>query len=475
MMTRFSTHSSPLPRRLRATMEALSGISMAQVKVFHNSPQPGLVGAQAFAQGDEIHLAPGEIGCLPHEAWHLVQQAQGRVRPTRVGPDGSDVNDDIALEIEADIMGTLANALARLCAEQQISFPPHVLPHVGSSAVRQLMAGTKERQFSEGRAKVVKVTSARERFVYRHRQLLGLSDVLPTCIVLNDSYAIGKYPDVIIPPNNLRLPLEQRLNIKVDGSLVIVMDNISLNSRQNFEEKLAYAVDGKIGKRTKSDKQYSYEGNSGIFSGLKIFEHFFKDSRKTSRRLGWEVEDVGDFVSFITSSHKKAPEATYDAVSKLLIDLNAIKTAFEKAEWLALVGSSVLMVVDVRTPDNTIAKLIDPDHPIIDDDILADRTIARLRAGALIPELQLDGAFLGAIGTRTPTDLKAQVGWRTAMNAALDAKILVKSQVTVGTNMLMTPGRWEDWFKTWRSEYIGGIASLAAAINFQRLYLNPND
>ena len=61
------------------------------------------------------------------------------------------------------------------------------------------------------------------------------------------------------------------------------------------------------------------------------------------------------------------------------------------------------------------------------------------------------------------------------MNAALDAKILVKSQVTVGTNMLMTPGRWEDWFKTWRSEYIGGIASLAAAINFQRLYLNPND
>ena len=45
---------------------------------------------------------------MPHEAWHVVQQTQGRVRPTMQMKDGVPVNDDEGLEREADVMGSRA-------------------------------------------------------------------------------------------------------------------------------------------------------------------------------------------------------------------------------------------------------------------------------------------------------------------------------------------------------------------------------
>ncbi len=96
-----------LPRQLRAGIEGLSGVSMAGVKVHRDSQAPARVGAQAFAHGREIHLAPGQERHLPHEAWHVVQQAQGRVRPT-AEVNGAMVNDDPSLEAEADRMGARA-------------------------------------------------------------------------------------------------------------------------------------------------------------------------------------------------------------------------------------------------------------------------------------------------------------------------------------------------------------------------------
>ena len=58
----------------------------------------------AYTQGTNIHVAPGQERHLPHEAWHVVQQAQGRVRPT-MQLKGIEVNDDMGLEQEADVMG----------------------------------------------------------------------------------------------------------------------------------------------------------------------------------------------------------------------------------------------------------------------------------------------------------------------------------------------------------------------------------
>lgn len=97
-----------LPDSLRTGIELLSGLSMNGVKVHRNSPKPAQLDANAYAQGNDIHLAPGQERHLPHEAWHLVQQAEGRVRPTRQMHGGVAVNDDAALEREADRMGAAA-------------------------------------------------------------------------------------------------------------------------------------------------------------------------------------------------------------------------------------------------------------------------------------------------------------------------------------------------------------------------------
>ena len=89
-------------------MEALSGKSLDDVKVHYNSDQPAQFKAHAFAQGTDIHVAPGQEKHLGHEAWHVVQQKQGRVQPTKQLKGKVNVNDDPALEREADVMGAKA-------------------------------------------------------------------------------------------------------------------------------------------------------------------------------------------------------------------------------------------------------------------------------------------------------------------------------------------------------------------------------
>lgn len=100
-----------LPGQLKAGIESLSGISMDHVKVHYQSAKPAQLQAHAYAQGSDIHIAPGQERHLPHEAWHVVQQAQGRVRPTVQAAGGAAVNDDAGLEHEADRMGARALAL----------------------------------------------------------------------------------------------------------------------------------------------------------------------------------------------------------------------------------------------------------------------------------------------------------------------------------------------------------------------------
>jgi uncharacterized protein DUF4157 len=100
-----------LPDRLKAGVEALSGVSLDGVKVHYNSAKPAQLNALAYAQGSDIHLGPGQEAHLPHEAWHVVQQAQGRVKPTAQMRSGVAVNDERGLEREADVMGARAAGL----------------------------------------------------------------------------------------------------------------------------------------------------------------------------------------------------------------------------------------------------------------------------------------------------------------------------------------------------------------------------
>ncbi|AXT61388.1 DUF4157 domain-containing protein [Aquimarina sp. AD10] len=100
-----------LPNNLKSGIENLSGYSMDDVKVHYNSSKPAQLQAHAYAQGTDIHLGPGQQKHLPHEAWHVVQQKQGRVKPTKQLKSKVNINDDARLEKEADVMGAKAESL----------------------------------------------------------------------------------------------------------------------------------------------------------------------------------------------------------------------------------------------------------------------------------------------------------------------------------------------------------------------------
>lgn len=98
-----------MPDNLKTGIEDLSGFSMDDVRVHYGSSKPAAVQAHAYTQGTDIHIAPGQERHLPHEAWHVAQQMAGRVQPTtEIG--GMPVNDNAALEHEADVMGARANS-----------------------------------------------------------------------------------------------------------------------------------------------------------------------------------------------------------------------------------------------------------------------------------------------------------------------------------------------------------------------------
>lgn len=96
-----------MPDNLKSVLESLSGHDMSDVRVHYNSSKPAQLNAHAFAQGSQIHIAPGQERHLAHEAWHTVQQKQNRVKPT-MQSNGVAINDNPGLEREADIMGAKA-------------------------------------------------------------------------------------------------------------------------------------------------------------------------------------------------------------------------------------------------------------------------------------------------------------------------------------------------------------------------------
>ncbi len=98
-----------LPDKLKAGIESLSGMAMDDVKVQYNSSKPAEVQALAHTQGSIIYIGPGQEKHLPHEAWHVAQQKQGRVTTGNVQSKGASINDDPGLETEADQMGLMAS------------------------------------------------------------------------------------------------------------------------------------------------------------------------------------------------------------------------------------------------------------------------------------------------------------------------------------------------------------------------------
>jgi hypothetical protein len=130
-----------LPDRLKSGIEALSGFAMDDVRVHRNSSKPAKLGALAYARGSEIHIGVGQDHHLPHEAWHLVQQRQGRVKAT--GRAGSTpINDDASLERESDAMGARAASFGQGAAGA--AAPSAAAPAAAPAAPAQLSRGSRK-------------------------------------------------------------------------------------------------------------------------------------------------------------------------------------------------------------------------------------------------------------------------------------------------------------------------------------------
>ncbi|KAB8141629.1 DUF4157 domain-containing protein [Chloroflexia bacterium SDU3-3] len=108
--------ATTLPKHVKSGVEQLSGVPMDDVRVHLNSSAPADVGALAYTQGADIHVAPGQEQHIAHEAWHVVQQKQGRVRASTQFK-GVEINDDAGLEAEADAMGAQAMRLGSSAEE----------------------------------------------------------------------------------------------------------------------------------------------------------------------------------------------------------------------------------------------------------------------------------------------------------------------------------------------------------------------
>lgn len=121
----------PLPDDVRAMMEAMFDADFSEVRI-HIGPQAQRIGALAFTRGHHIFFDEGHYQpytaygrrLLAHELAHVRQQRRGLVRASAVRGDVL-INDDVALEREADDMGArVAEATNRRASPTARRGPP---------------------------------------------------------------------------------------------------------------------------------------------------------------------------------------------------------------------------------------------------------------------------------------------------------------------------------------------------------------
>jgi len=213
-------NNTGLPDNLKSGIENLSGHAMDDVKVHYNSDKPAQLNAHAYAQGSEIHLASGQEKHLPHEAWHIVQQKQGRVKPTMQMKGKVPINDDAGLEKEADVMGEKALQDNRLPAITQ----------------RKMQDGENS-------------SSSQQYLIQRKENNLGLEDSLRT---ENKNYSINQISvhSNSSRPDQLNAPIIQKSKVK----------------KGKGKTKKALKVDLKKQTMTVRNKKDKY--TSGLINGL---------------------------------------------------------------------------------------------------------------------------------------------------------------------------------------------------------------
>lgn len=129
-------NNTGMPDNLKNGIEQLSDSDMSDIQVHYKSSKPAQLQALAYTQGTDIHVAPGQEKHSPHEAWHVVQQRQGRVKPT-LQMKGTDINKNPALEKESDMMGSRAKGVGMQVVPLPSRDSEGVIAHESANMVQQ--------------------------------------------------------------------------------------------------------------------------------------------------------------------------------------------------------------------------------------------------------------------------------------------------------------------------------------------------
>lgn len=346
-----------LPDQLKAGIESLSGLNMDHVQVHYNSDKPSQLQAHAYAQGSDIHVAPGQERHLPHEAWHIVQQAQGRVQPTTQMKGGVPVNDDAGLEAEADTMG--ARALAQGAARDMAQPELRAAPRSGSAAAQ--LAGHPEDLCFVGKWLVKRADSAEiAQYLSGNVPPSAPQFLGPFYTAQGALDALDDAGEVVAADKLAKIQLMAQ-TMSVGGKGFMLLANATSGLYRPEMRDL------KMGKHTVSGTDQERHDVTGLGKVFKVLRHDAMDLVSGSAERGyrdedrWQLSPMGDNTD--TLQHM-LDRASFPALHMIHDDLANFK------RWLAsttviYVGMSLLVIAG---GDHGKAVAIDFEHPIFNTD-----------------------------------------------------------------------------------------------------------
>lgn len=123
--TQSENNTTGIPDELKARLEAFSGISLDDVKVYYNSDLPDQHDALAYTEGTNVYIATGQEKHLMHELWHVIQYKQGRVKATsKVNKKPLDNREQMEHEAETIPTKVLQHPIDSTATIEEVSNPP---------------------------------------------------------------------------------------------------------------------------------------------------------------------------------------------------------------------------------------------------------------------------------------------------------------------------------------------------------------
>ena len=117
-LTSETMNKTGIPVQLKKKIEQNYNLSLDNVWVHYNSQKPNQLHAYAYTQGTHVYISPAQEKHLPHELGHVIQQMNGVVKPT-FKLNGINVNNNPALEHEADLLGSCSCKIPYIKAQHE--------------------------------------------------------------------------------------------------------------------------------------------------------------------------------------------------------------------------------------------------------------------------------------------------------------------------------------------------------------------